>query len=431
VTDDRRFWRILLLIVLGALVLRVGYVLLAKRNEPAKGDQIYYVAQANTLAHGEGFTDPRDGSQTAEHPPLTALALTPTAWLAQQLGDHDASSDNVLPMRLTMTIFGAAVVLVIGLLGRAVAGPRVGLVAAAVAAVYPNLWVNDGLVMSETLATLAVALAILLTYRFIRTPRASTAAWVGVAVGLAMLARAELGLLLPLMVLPVALMLKALPFSRQVLLFLLACAVSLAVVSPWLIANLTRFDEPVLFSTNDGLTLCGANLQRTWYGEGTGVWALDCVNHPVPAGDRSVVSNALRRDGLEFIGDHLSRLPVVVAVREARVWSLYAPGFMAHYNENEGREVWASWLGFVAFWILVPGAVVGAVLLRRRRIPITPLVSQFVIVVVTAAAIYGLVRFRIPAEVSMVVLAAVAIDRWLGGRSEPAEADASVLDAPA
>jgi 4-amino-4-deoxy-L-arabinose transferase-like glycosyltransferase len=417
-TDDRRFWRILLLIVLAALALRVGYVLLAKRHEPALGDQIYYVAQANTLARGDGFTDPRDGSQTAEHPPLTALALTPTAWVAEQL---NAGGEHLLPMRLTMTVFGAAVVLVIGLLGRAVAGNRAGLLAAAIAAVYPNLWMNDGLVMAETLATLAVALAILLTYRFIRSPRPSTAAWVGVAIALAMLARAELGLLLPLMVLPVALMLKALPFTRQLFLFLLTCVVSLAVVSPWVIANLTRFDEPVLFSTNDGLTLCGANLDRTWYGDGTGVWALDCASIPVK-GDRSVVSNELRKRGLDYIGDHLSRLPVVVAVREARVWSLYAPGFMADYNVNEGRDVEVSWAGFFAFWVLVPCAVVGAVLLRRRRVPITPLVSQFVVVAVTAAAIYGLVRFRVPAEVSLVVLAAVAVDRWLGGRTEPAEA---------
>jgi 4-amino-4-deoxy-L-arabinose transferase-like glycosyltransferase len=287
---------------------------------------------------------------------------------------------------------------------------------------------NDGLVMSETLATLAVALAILFAYRFIRSPRPSTAAWVGVAIALAMLARAELGLLLPLMVLPVALMLKALPFPRQLLLFLLTCVVSLAVVSPWLIANLTRFDEPVLFSTNDGLTLCGANLDRTWYGDGTGVWALDCASIPVK-GDRSVVSNTLRKRGLDYIGDHLSRLPVVVGVREARVWSLYAPGFMADYNVNEGRDVEVSWAGFFAFWVLVPCAVFGAVLLRRRRVPITPLVSQFVVVAVTAAAIYGLVRFRVPAEVSLVVLAAVAVDRWLGGRTEPAEALDDTSDA--
>ena len=93
------------------------------------------------------------------------------------------------------------------------------------------------------------------------------------------------------------------------------------------------------------------------------------------------------------------------------MWSLYAPGYMADYNEGEGRERWASWLGFVSFWLLVPFAVAGAVLLRRRRVPITPLVAQFVIVAVTAAVIYGLVRFRVPAEVSLAVLAAVAVDR--------------------
>ena len=69
-----------------------------------------------------------------------------------------------------MAVFGAGVVLLIGLIGRTVAGDRAGLIAAAIAALYPNLWINDGLVMSETLATLAVALAILLAYRFGRSP---------------------------------------------------------------------------------------------------------------------------------------------------------------------------------------------------------------------------------------------------------------------
>ena len=298
-----------------------------------------------------------------------------------------------------------------------------------IAAIYPNLWVNDGLVMSETLATLAVALAILLAYRFIRRPSVASAAWVGVACGLAMLARAELGLLLPLMVLPVVLFLRALSFKRQIVMFVVACLAAGLVVSPWLVANLTRFDEPVFFSTNDGLTLCGANLHRTYYGQGTGLWALDCAGFPVPNGDRSVVSNALRSDGLHFIRTHLGRLPVVVAVRIARVWSLDAPGMMASYNQNEGREPWVSWAGFFLFWLLVPFAVVGGVLLRRRRVPITPLVAQFVIVTVTAAAIYGIVRFRVPAEVSLVVLAAVAVDAWWASRTRRAdELDVPVPD---
>ena len=68
--------------------------------------------------------------------------------------------------------------------------------------------------------------------------------------------------------------------------------------------------------------------------------------------------------------------------------------------------------------------------LRRRRVPITPLVSQFVIVTVTAAAIYGITRFRAPAEVSLVVLAAVAVDGWWRQRSEP-EPRPVAVEAPA
>ena len=425
--DRRRFWRVLLVIVGLALAFRVGYVLvvnddLVKDGHLTGGDQLYYNAQANWIAQGHGFTDFRDGTQTAEHPPLTALVLVPTSWVAEQF---DPGGTHLLAQRLTMAVFGAGVVLLIGLVGRSVGGNRVGWIAAAVAAVYANLFVNDGLVMSETLATLAVALAILLAYRFGRKPTWSNAAWLGAACGLAMLARAELGLLLPVMVLPVALFVRDFTVGKRLLLVLMACSAAFLVTSPWLVANVTRFDQPVLFSTNDGLTLCGANMERTYYGSGTGLWALDCAMYPVPKGDRSVTSNALRKDGLRYIRDHLGRVPVVVAARIGRVWSIYAPGQMADYNRNEGRPVWASWLAFASFWVLVPFAVWGGVLLRRRKVPITPLVAQFVIVTITAAAIYGLVRFRVPAEVSLVVLAAVAFDHLWSRRNAPATAPVS------
>jgi len=181
--DRRRFWRVLLVIVGLALAFRVGYVLvvnddLVKDGHLTGGDQLYYNAQANWIAQGHGFTDFRDGTQTAEHPPLTALVLVPTSWVAEQF---DPGGTHLLAQRLTMAVFGAAVVLLIGMVGRSVGGNRVGWIAAAVAAVYANLFVNDGLVMSETLATLAVALAILLAYRFGRKPTWGNAAWLGAA----------------------------------------------------------------------------------------------------------------------------------------------------------------------------------------------------------------------------------------------------------
>jgi 4-amino-4-deoxy-L-arabinose transferase-like glycosyltransferase len=422
---DGRFWRVLLLIVLGALALRVGYVALAKHDEPRRGDQIFYNVQANQLARGEGFTDPRDGSETAQHPPLTALALAPTSWVAERF---DEGGEHTLAQRFTMAVLGVGVVVLIALIGRRVAGARAGLIAAGIAAVAPNLWMNDGLVMSETLAALAVALAILLAYRFWDVPTWSNAAWIGAAIGLAVLARAELGLLLVVMVLPLALFLHERRVGARLGLAVVAALTTLLVVSPWLVLNLTRFDEPVLFSTNDGLTLCGANSPGAYGGVGTGLWDPSACarSDPVVEGeDAGAVSNRLRRQGLEYLGDHLDRVPVVALTRVARVWSLYAPGYMAEYNEGEGREQWASWFGFVAFWVTVPFAVAGGVVLRRRRVPLTPLVAQFVMVTVTAVAIYGLVRFRVPAEVALVVLAAVGVDRLVArtGAEDRASAD--------
>ena len=79
----------------------------------------------------------------------------------------------------------------------------------------------------------------------------------------------------------------------------------------------------------------------------------------------------------------------------------------------------------------MPCAVVGGVVLRRRKVPITPLVAQFAIVTVTAAAIYGITRFRTPAEVSLVVLAAVAFDGWWGGRADASAGPSDEVERPA
>lgn len=416
-SDHRRFWRLLLVVAAGALLLRVGYIVVAKSGEAPVGDQIYYHAQAGANADGRWFRDATDDGHTAEHPPLTALALTPTAWTADRIN----GTNSVMANRLTISLFGVGAVIAVGLLGRRVAGDRAGLIAAALAAVNPNFLVNDGHIMSESLATLAVALAILCAYRCIANPTLASAMALGAMCGVAALARQELLLLAPLMVVPVVLGLRAVPLRRRFALIGGAAAAVVLVVGPWIGWNLARFEKSVTFSTNDGITICGANLRQVYFGTGTGLWALDCALLDVPAGDRSVASAALRRRGLEFIGDHLDRLPIVVAARIGRVWSVYAPGQMVDYNTGEGRERWMSWSGVAAWWLFVPLAVVGAVRLRKRGTPLWPLTSQFVIVTLTAATVYGLVRFRVPADVAVVVLAAVALDAW-ASRSRPEQA---------
>jgi hypothetical protein len=431
----RSFGRKLLYVCLLALVVRGGFVLLEKRDEPAIGDAIWYDAQANVNADGDLFQHPFDGGPSADHPPLTPLVMTPVAFVF---------GDEILPKRLAMSVLGVAVVALIGILARDVSrSERVGLVAAVVAALYPNLWLNDALVMSETVATLATTVVLLLAVRFHRRPTWAMATWLGLACGLSVLARAELALLVPFVALPLALLSGddggRNRFGRAVL----AGAISVLVVMPWTLWNVTRFEEPVLLSSNDGLTLIGANCDSMFYGEDIGVWDLACA-FAVPvddAEDQSEESVLYREQALEYLGNQKSRLPVVAAARVGRVWSLYAPGQMVDYSAGavdtctaeqtdpcpgEGREAWAGWLGTVMFWVLAPLAAFGTVALRRQGrswLDLLPLLMTFVVVTITAVLFYGLVRFRVPAEVALVVLAAAGIDAlWARRRATPAPA---------
>ena len=47
---------------------------------------------------------------------------------------------------------------------------RVGIITAAIAAVYANLWVHDAIVTSETITIFMVAVTVLAAYRFWKVP---------------------------------------------------------------------------------------------------------------------------------------------------------------------------------------------------------------------------------------------------------------------
>jgi 4-amino-4-deoxy-L-arabinose transferase-like glycosyltransferase len=387
-----------------ALAVRVGYVLIAKRTDgdiTDEGDAFYYSAQAYANAHGRFFQHPFFGGPAADHPPLTALLLTPISWL---------SDDGILAERLFMTLVGTAAVLAIMWLATDVGGRKVGVVAGVLAAVNAGFWVNDGLLMSESLTTLLVALVLLAAFRFARAPDARHAVVLGAVCGLGVLARAELALLVPLLLVPLALLARSVEVRRRVGIAVLAAVTAGLVVAPWVVWNLTRFEKPVLLSTNDGLTLLGANCDSTYHGAGIGLWSLVCAIDVPPSKEESVVAAESRDRAFTYIGDHLGELPKVAVVRFARAWSLYAPGQMAEYRRGEGLETSVSWTATIMYWALLPLAAVGVVTARRRGVLLLPFVATAVLVTLTAIAFYGIVRFRLPADVSIVVLAALGVD---------------------
>jgi hypothetical protein len=437
--ESRRFARLLLLIVVVAFGVRGAYVGFAKHgpclvdagggsvvrveSECLHGDELFYSPAAEHLADGGGFTENpvavlggAEPGPAADHPPLTIMVLAPVSWLGDVpplswLGDDT----HIGQRRWAMAVLGTALVVLVGLLGRAVGralrvrrADDVGLASAALAAVYPGLWISDGLLFSETIANICLVAALLLAVRTLLHPRRTIVLALGCACGLATLARAELVLLVPLVALPAVIWGYEAGARVKPAIGLLVAAGT--VLAPWVVFNLARFEEPVLVSTNIGHALAGSNCDITYYGDGIGLTYLfePCVP-PRPEGDQSVLARSLQDRAVDYMREHSTRVPVVMAARVGRSLSLFMPADMLWFNEPEGRERWATMLGLLAFYPAFAFATGGLLVAwRRHRATAWILVAPVMIVVLASALTYGQTRFRSPAEPGLVVLAAVA-----------------------
>jgi hypothetical protein len=101
----------------------------------------------------------------------------------------------------------------------------------------------------------------------------------------------------------------------------------------------------------------------------------------------------------------------VVAARWARITGLYDPSHMIKIEQvPEGRERWVAVIGLVSLWAVLALSVAGAIVLRRRRIPVYPLLAAPAAVLIAVTLTFATHRYRASAESALVVLAAVAID---------------------
>ena len=414
------FWPALALIALAALAIRLVYALVVMGDHRFTGDAVEFHFLARALADTHSYVEPFAGlvdprlfhlpAAGATHPTTIPTAEKPPlypAYLAvwSKLGFSSFRWDMV-----ASCLLGAGTVAAIGAIGRRVAGARVGIAAAALAAVYPGLVVLDGAVRSESLYVLLVALALLAAYRLVDAPTWRRAAILGAAIGLAALTRSEGVLLVVLLGLPAVWLARAERGERLRLAAVLAAGCALVVV-PWLGRNWIAFDRPTPISTNTGGLLAGANCPTAYHGEFIGMWA--CFPQPPRSWghNESVNSGRFQRRALRYARDHAGRVPVVASVRLLRTWELWDPRdhatLEAVFNDRNRKVNRAAQICMYALVLL---AAAGAVVLRRRGQPLRLLLALPLLVSVVAVLSYGSSRFRAAAEVAVVVLAAVALE---------------------
>ena len=371
--------------------------------------------RAQRAARARASSGLRTGTQTALHGPLTSFSSC----------RRRSSSRTATPLqRATMALVGALAVVMIAYVARELAGPRVGLVAAVLAAVYPGLWVNDLVATSESPAVLLLA-AILLPRRCAtaatRRPRRlvlhradprpararprelvparAPACRPGLRGGRASARRA--------------------PWRAVVRSLLVVGVLAVAVVAPWSIvqpaplppdgAHLERPRPDARRRELSRALLRPAHglRRRRFY---LGAPARDAAQG-LERGRRRRLLPARRRSPTPLHHWHaLARRrgparAVAVEPVATRVDGVHVRRL--HRSARSGSRGPRSWRSGSSR----PFAFYGFVLARRRRIPVAPLVTLVAFTAALGLLVVGHLRYRIPAELAWVLLGAIAIDR--------------------
>jgi peptidoglycan/LPS O-acetylase OafA/YrhL/4-amino-4-deoxy-L-arabinose transferase-like glycosyltransferase len=421
----RRFGWWLAGITVAGLAVRLVYVVGWRTPWPVIGDPYYYHQGANLLADGEGYVHPYQfllfGVRLpgADHPPGFMTVLAGFSWIGLR---------SFFQHQIVSCLIGACGVAAMGAAGRRIAGERVGLIVAMLAALSPNLFYFDAMVVSESLMVLTTAAVLWATYRWWDQPTLRSALVFGVVIGVAALVRSESILLGPLLAVPLVWWRRRgaaraggpargwAAWAPQLGAAGLAAAV---VIAPWVGYNLSRFEEPTTLSAQLDQTLGTANCETVYEGDRVGYWSLACIQeteHLVPEGDASVQGRGFRELAFDYAREHQDRVPYVVAARVGRTFGLYQPQEQLLLDTSvDQKEIVLGQVGMVLWYGIAAAGGIGLIGLRRAGRPIFPIVAVVGSVVVVVALVYGNTRFRLPAELALMVPAAVALDAALGG----------------
>ena len=221
---------------------------------------------------------------------------------------------------VVVVLLSVGTVLAVARLALTFGGKHASLAAAAVAAVLPSMW---GQQLPETLAALLVTLGLV----FSMPVRPRRAAFAGVCLGAAALARPEAILLVP-----IAVAWQLLSIRGRAAKSVAALAVAAAVVlAPWELYVHRTFGTWAP-TTSLGSVLAGSTVHAAQHGDTIG--ALNPQPAPPPgrdeaAADRSATDLAWRRLWTP-------RLPLVVGARILRGWDLWSPPSLRNGRELRG-----------------------------------------------------------------------------------------------
>ncbi len=410
-------------ILIGALALRIGEV--QSTSYRPRNDAGSYLTLASYIA--------RTGDYSLRRSPGSGAGGTrgPSAYFAPGFpyflalvdiidGHKTRRGGAIHPARISQAVLGTITVALIGLVAFELFGEVTGLIALALAAVYPVLIELSVTLVAENLLTALVLAAVYTALRVRRSRSARTAyAWVagaGVLTGLATLTH-ENGIVLLIPLIPAVWTRRPRLRPRALAAPAVLIAATALTIVPWTIRNAIVMHHFIPVSDETGITLVGTynvasaanpQLQYKWR-----------IFYGIP-GERGLVRESptltepqigarLESQALHYVSAHpLS--PVVVAFHNTlRMFEVRGKFAWQESASAISLSNSIAWRGIVSFWILCLLAIAGAFTRLARSAPkwvwAVPLLLALTVVVVNVET----PRFREPVDPFLILLAAAGL----------------------
>ena len=411
----RRWLWWMLAILLLALALR-AYAVVRYPAVPVT-DAAHYHQLATDLAKGRGFVYTDTGVPTA---------FRPIGYPAFVAGVYALFGPDPRAAYWFQVALGGATVLLVALLTGMLFGRREALLAGLMAAVYPGfIWLtrvllSENLALPLLLAALCAAVALLRAGR----RRLWWGAALGVLLGLGVLVRSNNSLIVVLLLLGMALSFWKRRAGAGAYASLGAVVLALVLVLlPWEVRNYRVFGRVVPLTTNDGITLYGAywpplSGAKRIYGNVPGMED-PAIAEASRAGDEADVSAYLRRLTVERLRQNPRYYFQLIP---EKLFYMVAPVDWETFPRPDGSQRSFN-VGYALACLL---AAFGLWAVRRRRVPQLWLLWPLpVSVLVQTLIFYGGPRYRLPAELTLIPLAAVGVSWLLSAGSRRRSAGAS------
>jgi 4-amino-4-deoxy-L-arabinose transferase-like glycosyltransferase len=294
---------LILLLAFGARIAVRGY---SGGSDFWDNGYTFFFTLAQNIAAGKGLA--LDGGvATAFRVPLYPMFLAALTFGHQVF----------LPVLLAQALIGTGTVLCAAMLARELFDNRVAVIAAVLTAIYPYYVVHDTALQETSLCTFLMTLAVLLLVRTRRSECVFTTMGAGLALGAAVLTRANLAPFA--LVAPVWLALaggsNAAPRRHRLWVAVLCAGAVALTVSPWL-ARSYRLAGSATLSTQTGFFLWVGNNPYTFshypresidVSQGAGLAALsadEMIELAARRGNESAVDQWFQERGLDYIRQH-------------------------------------------------------------------------------------------------------------------------------